>query len=135
MSCRQHGLGMIAAIIILVILASLAGAIASFSTTQHTTSAQDVLATRAWQAAKSGNEWGLYQALKADNCGQQTLDLSVDTGFWVKVSCAQKSYTEGESSMVFYTITAVACNRPTCPVADASSVNYVERTRIVIAGK
>lgn len=61
---HQRGFGAIAAIVILVILAVLAAAIASVGSTQQMTSAQDVMSAKAWQAARAGNEWGLYQAMK-----------------------------------------------------------------------
>jgi MSHA biogenesis protein MshP len=136
---RQGGFGMITAIVILVILAALAAAITSFGTAQHTTSAQDIMATKAWQAAKAGNEWGLYQAIKDQDWGaagtkcssgsqNRTLDLTTDpdVGFTVQVCCVLSSYDEGQDSGTppgtpptthtagFYTITAVACNAASC---------------------
>ena len=69
---RQHGFGAIAAIVVLVILAVLAAAIVSIGSTQQMTSAQDVLSARAWQGARAGNEWGLYQALKVPGTFSQT---------------------------------------------------------------
>ena len=151
---RQRGFGAIAAIVVLVILALLAAAIVSISTTQQTTSAQDVQSARAWQAARAGNEWGLYRALKDGACAAisgKTLDLSADTGFFVTVTCesAPKSlpYKEGDEvdpatgtlgprKLMVYQIKAVACPVATgCP-ADGAAVagaGYVERTRVVLA--
>lgn len=51
------------AIFLLVILAALAAFLVTISTTQSTTSAQDVQGARAYQAARAGIEWGLYQVL------------------------------------------------------------------------
>lgn len=150
---RQSGLGAIAAIVILVILALLAAAIVSFSTTMQITAAQDVMSARAWQAARAGNEWGLYQALKAqawtptptDTCDtgsrSATLDLGADTGFRVTVFCDSWAYNEGESAPAVvrtvrvYRIKAVACPAATCPASDASvaTAGYIERTRVVVA--
>ena len=150
---------MIAAIIMLVILSSLAAAIVSLGTTQSITSAQDVMSTKAWQAAKAGNEFGLYQALKptgiwyagaaSDPCPlglgsgtQKTyplLDLTADTGFSVAISANCWKYNEGEATpgvptvVRIYKITAVACNASACPTPDASALGYVERSRTVIA--
>lgn len=149
----QQGLGMISAIIVLVILASLAGAITTFGTTQQLTSAQDVMSVRAWQAAKAGNEWGKYMALRggtgwdggvactpsatlgaAGATRTQTLDLMAEMGFSVAVSCSATRYNEGEDSpgaprtVILYTISASANNG--APVASAA---YVERNRTVIA--
>ena len=143
----QQGLGMIAAIIILVILASLAGAMATFGTTQQLTSAQDVMSVRAWQAAKAGNEWGLYMALTpgvgwasgvacTPSATPQTkvIDLTTDLGFSVTVTCAATKFNEGEDppgvakEVTLYTITSTATNG-----APVTSPGYVERRRVVIA--
>ncbi len=142
---NQQGFGAIAAIMILVILAVLAAAIVSLGTTQQMTSAQDVMSAKAWQAARAGNEWGLYQALKGTwtSCSgaSQSLDLTADTGFHVTVSCDSWPYNEGETvpgtpqTVRLYRITAVACPAAACPATDASvaGAGYIERTRIVIA--
>ena len=158
---RQRGFGVIAAIVILVMLAALAAAIISFSTTQQITSAQDAMSAKAWQAARAGNEWGLYKALKGeqwttagDTCDSApfeppdaqrsaTLDLSADNGFHVTVFCGSQTYNEGETDtgatkkITVYRITAVACPATTCPVKDASvaGISYIERTRVVLATK
>jgi MSHA biogenesis protein MshP len=139
---RQRGFGAIAAIVVLVILAVLAAAIISFSSTQQLTSAQDVLSARAWLAARAGNEWGLYKALRDASCAPSTtLDLRADTGFSVTVACDSWSYNEGETVpgtpnvLRVYRITAVACPAAACPASDASvaATGYVERTRVVLA--
>lgn len=142
---RQSGFGAIAAIVVLVILALLAAAVVSLSSTQQITSAQDVQSAKAWQAARAGNEWGLYRALKDGACAAisgKTLNLTADTGFYVTVSCASWSYKEGETvpgtdnPLTVYRIGAVAC-----PVAagcaangaEVAGVGYIERTRVVLA--
>lgn len=147
---RQRGFGAIAAIVVLVILALLSAAITSISTTQQTTAAQDVLSARAWQTARAGNEWGLFQALQGGTWSgaacdaatlTQTLDLTAETGFFVTVSCRSWSYSEGEDApgaphtVRVYRITAVACPAAVCPVTDATvaGVGYIERTRVVVA--
>jgi MSHA biogenesis protein MshP len=151
----QQGLGMITAIIILVILASLAGAMMTFGTTQQLTSAQDVMSVKAWQAAKAGNEWGLYMALNsgagwasgaactpsgtAGTPGtQQTKDIGLTTelGFSVTVTCSATKFNEGEvpgppvakKEIILYTVTSKATNG-----ASVASPGYVERRRVVIA--
>ena len=146
---RQRGFGAIMAIVILVILAALAAAIVKFGSVQQVTSAQDILSAKAWQAAKAGNEWGLYQALKGapSSCvgGAGTpLDLSAATGFRVTVICDSFPYNEGQTCttlpcvptvVTVYRIDAVACNSSTsCPDNTmATSPNYIERKREVIA--
>ncbi len=150
---RQQGFGAIAAILIVVILAALAAAIVSISTTQQVTSAQDVMSARAWQAARAGNEWGLYKALKSESWtttpGQDcksadrsaTLDLSADTGFHVTVRCESWPYNEGETVpgtpkvVRVFRITAWACPAVSCPATDAlaAGIGYIQRTRMVLA--
>ena len=140
----QRGFGAIAAIIVLVFLAVLAAAMMKLGVSQQTGSTQDVLSARAWQAAKTGTEWGLYQAIQNGSCGMATLDLSASTGFWVTVTCAATNYIEGEvaagtaQALIVYTINAVACNDSGgCPASgtQVASSGYVERARQVIAVK
>lgn len=135
----QQGLGAIAAIMVLVLLAAISAAVVRLSVTQQMGGAQELGAAKASQAARAGIEWGLYQAFKGSwtTCSgaSQTLDLSSDLGMRVTVSCSSTLYNEGESipgtpaTVRVYTIDAVACNSTTsCP--DATRVTgptYVER--------
>lgn len=139
---RPDGFGLIAVLVILVMLAGMAAAIVSISTSQQRNSALDVQAARAWQAARAGNEWGLFQALRAGSCvASTTLNLTATTGFNVTVSCAPYTYNEGEISpgvpqpVTFFRIRSVACPSSTCPgtAAEVASPSYVERTREVLA--
>ena len=137
---RAQGFGMIAAIIVLVILASLSAAIVRFGSVAQATGAQTVLAARALQAARAGTEWGLYQAFKGSwttcSAASQTLDLTAEGGFRVTVSCDSRSFNEGETVpgtphvVRMFTIDAVACNgtAAACPDnARATTPGYVER--------
>lgn len=60
----QAGFSIVSAIFLLVILAAMGAMIMTFTTVQHATSAQDVQSARAYQAARAGIEWGLYQLLR-----------------------------------------------------------------------
>ena len=144
----QHGLGAIAAIMVLVILAALSAAIVSFSTGQHMASAQDVLASRAWQVASAGTEGGLYRALRSATCDTQTWTSTDDPAFRVTVACSALTYKDGERFNVavpptltfrqlrVFNVVATACNgsAATCPDnAAAAGIGYVERQRIAVA--
>jgi MSHA biogenesis protein MshP len=142
----SRGFGAIAAIFVLVVLASLAAAIVRLGQSTQTGSAQDILGARAWAAARAGTEWGLYQALKGgwSTCGggtSQTLDLTADTGVRVTVRCTSSVYNEGETAtgavqtLRLYTIDAVACNSSSaCPDnTRAVQPGYIERRRQVQA--
>jgi MSHA biogenesis protein MshP len=145
-----RGFGSVLAIIILVVMAVLGAALLRFGSTQQTTLGQDIVSSRAWAAARSGNEWGLFKALSSTTpadtwktCSglSSTLDLSASTGFWVTVTCNSSLYNEGESlpgtpaTVRVYLIQATACNSSAgCPDASkATSADYVERVRQVTA--
>jgi len=140
---RQRGMGAIVAIVILVMLSSLAAGLVRLSWTAETNSGADIMSARARQAAKAGLEWGLYQALRgtwtACTSATQTLDLRTQTGMRVSITCTGASYVEGADSagnartVRITNIEAVACNgsATTCPdnasVASVASLGYVER--------
>jgi MSHA biogenesis protein MshP len=142
MNDGQRGFGAIVALVILVIMAALAAGLVRLGTTQQATSTEDILSARAWQAARAGSEWGLYQALQSGSCSgaSGTLDLRATTGFSVTVSCTSKNFNEGETTpgtprvITVYSIGAVACNSAACPDGTlAGTPGYVERARLVIA--
>lgn len=136
---RSRGLGMIAALVVLVMLASLAASIARLGWTAQTTYAQDIDSARVSRTAHAGIQWGLYQVFKGSwsACATptQTLDLRAQTGYMVTVNCTYVDYSEGESTegvprdVRLFTLEATACTTTTaCPDATAvTSPNYVER--------
>ena len=60
----QQGFAIVAAIFLVVVLAALGAFMVTFSTVQHTTTAQDLQGVRAYQAARAGTEWGAFQILR-----------------------------------------------------------------------
>jgi MSHA biogenesis protein MshP len=140
MKRRQTGLGIIAAIMILVILGGLSAAIVSLSTGQHMSSAQDVLSAQAWQVALAGSRGGTDQAMTAGACGGTWASPDYPA-FNVTVLCASTDYNDGETTpgtarvLRVFTITATACNGTvgSCPDDAASAgVGYVERQRVAV---
>ncbi|MTW13732.1 MSHA biogenesis protein MshP [Pseudoduganella eburnea] len=140
---RQQGFGYIAAIVIVVVLSALGVAAARLSTTQQTGANQDLLSSRAWQAARAGTEWGMYRALRQQSCAAATT-INVGNGFNVTVKCDSAVFFEGEvenppgtvqpQSKTAFTITATACNSAACPDnARAVDLEYTERSRVVTA--
>jgi MSHA biogenesis protein MshP len=140
----QQGLGAIAAIVVLVILSSIAAGVIKLGWVEQTNFAQDLQGARGSQAAMAGVEWGMFQALKGTwtSCAgaSQNIDLISSHGFMVTVTCNSTLYNEGQASdgttastVRLYTIEAVACTTSSgtsCPDATrASGVNYVERKR------
>ncbi len=136
---RQRGLGAIAAIVVLVVLAGLSAAVVRLGSASASASAQEIESARATHAARAGLQWGLFQAFKgswtACNGNVQNLDLRSATGMTVALRCDSSAYNEGESApgvplvVRVFTIEAVACNSATaCPdAARATQPGYVER--------
>lgn len=146
MKHTQAGLGAVAILMVLVVLAALAAAIVRLGSASAQASGLDITAARALQAAQAGTQWGLFQALKGTwtTCAgtSQTLDLTADMGMKVTVSCNSTLYSEGEDptnpgtprSVRIYTIDAVACNSSACPDnTRAATPGYVERRKQVQA--
>jgi MSHA biogenesis protein MshP len=133
----EQGFAAIAAVFLVVVLAALGAFMVTLSNTQHTTSAQDVLGSRAYWAAEAGLEWGLVKApLDANLCpnavatqmaptGATPVVLTSVEGFTVELLCAKNSYTEGATSLTIYRIEARA--HSAAPVAPGS-LGYVERS-------
>ena len=136
---RQQGLGAIAAIVVLVLLAGLSAAVVRLGSASASASAQEIESARATHAARAGLQWGLFQAFKGSwtscNGSVQSLDLRSSMGMTVALRCDSTAYTEGESApgvpqvVRVFTIEAVACNSATaCPDATrAAQPGYVER--------
>jgi MSHA biogenesis protein MshP len=139
---RQTGFGAIAAIMILVILASLAAAIVSLGAGQQLASAQDVLSAEAWQVASAGTEDGLFQALRNANCGTATWNSPDYPHFRVTIACTAHDYNDGETApgvarvLRVFQVVATACNgtAATCPDDAASAgLGYIERQAVAVA--
>ena len=144
--CQPHcarGLGAVAVIMVLVLLAAMAAALLRLGQQSQSATTQDLMAARASVAARSGLEWGLYQAFKGSwtACSSASQTIEGGGGLKVTVSCDSRLFNEGEDdtgtprSVRVITLDAVACTSPTvCPDASAAVTGgYVERRRQVQA--
>ena len=88
---RSAGIGIVTAIFLLVVLSALGAALVALSGAQSQGAALDEQGVRAYQAARSGIEWGLYQHTRKGGCsGAASFALpaaSVLGGFVVTVTC------------------------------------------------
>lgn len=107
---REHGFALVAALFLLVVLAALGAFIVRISTVQHQTVSLAIVSARAYQAARTGVEWGVYQALENGSCGSSSLSLTEAglAGFAVQVDCSQSDHVEGTANVAVYTIEAFA---------------------------
>ncbi len=132
---RQGGLSLVTAIFLVVVLSGLAGVIVNLSISQQSASSQDVLGVRAYQAARAGIEWGLYQQLRLNSCPTLPTTLVMPAGttlsnFTVIVQCTPMPDNHPSATG----ITRLAVNTTVTPgsatlVVD-STTGLVERMRI-----
>lgn len=107
----QQGLGLVSAIFILVIMASAGAVMVSISGVQRTTATQALQSSRAYHAAHSGIEWGVFQVIDTSSCpGPTALVLSEGglIGFSTAVSCTSSIHTENGVNATIYQIIAIA---------------------------
>ncbi len=101
---NQAGFTLVQAIFILVVLALLGAAMVRLIGVQSSTSVMALQQARAYQAARSGLEWGAARAAIPANCnGAMTIN-----GFQVAVICNSQNFTEGSGTYAVYSISATA---------------------------
>jgi MSHA biogenesis protein MshP len=140
----QRGFSIITAIFLLVVLSFLGIAMVSFSTSQHQSSAMDVMGSRAYQAARAGMDWMAYYVVNSASNAAAAVPQCTATNlgalggslspFTVNVNCSAASHVEGAATIWIYDVSAVACTDTVCPNA-APGANYVERVISVKMGK
>jgi len=123
---RQAGVGIVTAIFLLVVLAGLGVAMVGIYTSQQASSNLDVMGAQAYQAARAGLEWGIFQTRAGGKCAvtatkpppfsySENFRMPEQTSlsaFTVYVNCTAQGSPNGEPSLVRYLITAEACNMP-----------------------
>ena len=128
----QRGFLVIAGVFLLVVIAGLVAYLTTTSTTSQAASAADANASRAYQAARAGVEWGAFQVLQAGgSCAASTDKTFAGTtlaAFTATVTCTSSApITEGGGGLTAYTIVSTACNEAPCPNTATQSSTYVER--------
>lgn len=128
---KARGFTLVSAIFLLVVIAALGAFAVTVSTTQHQTSAMDVQGARAYQAARAGIEWGVYQALRGGafrvtceaGAASQPLGALPGTlaGFAVVVQCTHDSAAEDDKTVHMYRLTSTATQ------GTPATANYIER--------
>ena len=132
---RQAGVGLVTAIFLLVVLAGLGVAAVSLFTSQQAGSNLDIEGAKAYQAARAGIEWGLYEQLRHGRCAGGSFGFpatSVLGSFSVTVGCrAIEDLKNADGDPLRrWRISAVACNQPVngvCGEPSTNSPDYVRR--------
>ncbi len=136
---RQGGVSIITAIFFLLLFASLAAFMAHIMAEAHLSSARDVGGAKAYQAARGGVEWALYQldpnaqSSSLPSCPSGTLTAIPDHS--VAVTCvaypsATTYYREGSKTIRIFQITATAtATSALAPGIERQIVVTVEKCR------
>ena len=108
---QQRGVSIITGIFLLLLMAVLAAAIANIVSTAHVNQAADIGGARAYQAARTGAEWGMFQL--DPNASVSTLPNCVSgtppvPGHTVTVNCSSSDFTEATRQIRIYRITSKA---------------------------
>ena len=126
---RPAGFAIATALFILVVLAAIAAAMINLFSGENARLGMEAQGSQAYQAAKAGIEWGLYQQSinKVCTTAPQSFSPAAPTlsGFTVSVTC-----TAAASTPLVYSIVAVACNQPAsgaCPNTTNPGSGYIER--------
>lgn len=120
----QRGFSLMSAIFLLVVISALGLFAVTVSTSQQQNAANDVLGSRAYQAAKAGLEWSAFQITQSAIAGtafitacqngtalpQPTMPANTQlSAFNLSVSCtATAPITEGINSLRVYQLTSIA---------------------------
>jgi MSHA biogenesis protein MshP len=103
---RQQGFSLVSAIFLLVVLAGLGVYAVRLNTMQQQTVTAGLRGAQAYQAARTGVQWGTYRALTpGGSCAASTtLNLSegAANGFRVTVQCTSRTHTEGAGTVHVY---------------------------------
>lgn len=126
---RQAGVGLVTAIFLLVVLAGLGVASVTLFTSQQASSNLDLEGARAYQAARAGLEWGLYEQLRHQRCADRSFGFpaaSVLASFRVTVQCQAIADLRNldEEPVMRWRIAAVACNQPVDGVCGGKVPNH-----------
>ena len=109
---HKQGFSLMAALFILVVLTVMSGFTVSIASMSRSTASFSMQGLRAYFAARSGLEWGLYKVTNTPTAcpANTTLNLTQGglQGFDVNVTCTVTSFTEGTTNINVFLLTSLA---------------------------
>lgn len=109
---REHGISLVSAIFLLVVLAGLGAVAVRVNVMQQQASVLALRSAEALHAARSGVAWAAWRAMPDNGgfCGTDTLALSEAgaAGYRVTVSCSESVHPVGAGNVHVYVIDALA---------------------------
>lgn len=132
---QQRGMSVIAGVFLLLLMAILAAGIANFVSVANMNMVADIGGSRAYQAARAGSEWGMFQ-LDPNAQTSAMPDCWVGTatppipGHTVEVSCQRWDYTEsGRTYRVFRIISKATVTGARAPGIEREVQVTLEKCR------
>lgn len=115
----QRGVSLIAAIFLLLLMAGLAAFMANILMATHVNFAADIGGSRAYQAARAGVEWGMFQldpnaaTTGLPNCPASPATINTIPGHRIEVTCqafpgAATWYQEGGKQIRIFRLVSTA---------------------------
>jgi len=107
----QSGISLVTGIFLMLLMAILAAAMVSVVSTSHLNMAADIGGARAYQAARAGAEWGMYQLdPNAQNVALPTCVSGTPAipDYTVTVTCQSYDYTEAGRQLRIFRISSKA---------------------------
>lgn len=137
-SKKQSGFAIVGVFFLLVVLASILSISFYYVRLGNKTVSQGVFNEQAYNAAKMGLEYGLYQALQNNVCSASAQTIGFGAGFKSTYTCNESSANENGKVLTFYEITSIGCNTTAtnCTNTVAPPIeNYAERSLKAISFK
>ena len=110
---KQKGFSLLAAIFVMVVLALISTYIVSIAAMSRSTNTLAIEGMRAYFAARSGVEWGVFQVVNnPGSCFTSPTNLGLSQGgvdgYNVRVTCSVDTFLEGAGNFNIFTVTAFA---------------------------
>ncbi len=107
----KRGFGLMSALFLLLVLSAAAAFMLNLSGVQRSTVNLAIQGAHAFQAARSGVEWGIWQLATNGTCFAAT-NLSLTegglSGFTVDVTCTSTDHTEATTNSSVYQIVSIS---------------------------
>ena len=122
---KKKAASLMAAMFILVVLATISSYVVSISNLSRTTTSLALEGVKAYFAARSGLEWGINQVVGTPTACPADTTISFSqggiSGFSADVTCTSTSVTEGADTYNIFNITSTATK------GSFGSTDYVSR--------
>jgi MSHA biogenesis protein MshP len=136
----QKGFSLITAIFLLTVVALLMSSMINLSGVQHSTVVMSVQGARAFQAARSALEYGIFLALNSGTCNNsEALSFAATEpalqAFDISLGCTSTTHDEGIGTVTVYELSATASSG-SYALGAVANPDYVSRSiRVTVSNQ